>query len=105
MRLPWSPQSVRGRRQRRRSVGCGRREQSSLTTSADEAASTMVGEALRPVDAVAGEKPDAGGVSAHHQAIAVMLDFVNPVGPGRRLVGSGWEAGLDEAGRGCPARA
>ena len=27
-----------------------------------------------------------------------MLDFMNPAGAGRRLVGSGWEAGFDEAG-------
>src|SRR5215471_306563 len=28
-----------------------------------------------------------------------MLDFMNPAGAGRRAVGSGWEAGFDEAGR------
>jgi hypothetical protein len=33
---------------------------------------------------VPGEQADAGRISARHQAIAVMLDFVNPVRAGRR---------------------
>jgi hypothetical protein len=31
-----------------------------------------------------------------HQPITVMLDLMNPVGAGRRTIGGGWEAGLDE---------
>jgi len=40
-------------------------------------------ETLRPVDAVAGEKPDAGGGAPYHHAKAVELDLVDPVGAGR----------------------
>jgi len=29
----------------------------------------------------------------------VVLDLVNPIGTGRRLVGGGWKAGFDKAGR------
>jgi hypothetical protein len=61
--------------------------------------------ARSPVVPVPGQQADADRVSARHQAIAVMLDLVNPVRAGRRSVGWGWEAGFDEAGRGCPARA
>ena len=31
------------------------------------------------------------------EAIAAVLDLMNPVGAGRGLVGRGWEAGFDEA--------
>jgi hypothetical protein len=48
---------------------------------------------------VAGEQPHASGITARHQPVAVMLDFVNPVRAGRRSVGCRWEAGFDEAGR------
>jgi hypothetical protein len=34
-----------------------------------------------------------------------VLDLVNPVRAGRSAVGWGWEAGFDEAGKGCRARA
>jgi hypothetical protein len=37
-------------------------------------------EVARPVVPVAGEQPDAGGVSPNHHAEAVVLDLVNPVG-------------------------
>ena len=53
--------------------------------------------ALRPVVAPAGDQPDAHGVAAGHEPVAVVLDLVNPVGAGRGLVGWGWEAGFDEA--------
>jgi len=43
--------------------------------------------ARRPVVAPAGDQPDAHRVSAGHQPEAVVLDLVNPVGAGRRLVG------------------
>jgi hypothetical protein len=54
---------------------------------------------------VPGQQADANRVSARHQAVAVVLDLVDPAGAGRRSVGSGREAGFDEAGRGCRARA
>jgi hypothetical protein len=38
-------------------------------------------EAARPVVAVAGEQVEAGSVAAGHQAIAIVLDLVNPVRP------------------------
>jgi hypothetical protein len=40
-------------------------------------------EAVGPVMAVAGEAADARVVPAHHQPVAVMLDFVNPKRAGR----------------------
>ena len=40
-------------------------------------------EAVGPVMTVAGEAVDAPVISAHHQAVAVMLDFVNPQLNGR----------------------
>src|SRR5262249_20635106 len=57
------------------------------------------GEAPGPVLAVPGQEPDAGHVAAHHQAIAVMLDLVNPVRPRWGMLGGRWEAGFDEFGR------
>ena len=60
-------------------------------------ASTTSGIALRPVVAPAGDQPDAHGVAPGHEPEAVVLDLVNPVGAGRRLVGGGREAGFDEA--------
>jgi hypothetical protein len=55
-------------------------------------------EAVGPVVAVAGEAANARAVPAHHQPVAVMLDFVDPRCPG------GWPGHLrrlarfDEAG-------
>jgi hypothetical protein len=40
-------------------------------------------EAVGPVMAVAGETADALAISAHHQPVAVMLDFVDPCRAGR----------------------
>jgi hypothetical protein len=37
--------------------------------------------------ATVGDEPDADGISALHKAIAVVLNFMNPVGTGRRAVG------------------
>jgi len=48
---------------------------------------------------------EAGRVSARHEAVAVVLDLVDPVRAGRRSVGAGREAGFDEAGRSCLAGA
>ena len=55
-------------------------------------------EAVSPIVAVAGEAADPRAIPAHHQAVAVVLDFVNPQRTGgwphhlRRL------ARFDEAG-------
>jgi len=57
------------------------------------------GIAVRPVVPVAGEQPHAAAVSAHHEAVAVVLDLVNPVCTGWGLVGGRWQAGFDETGR------
>ena len=51
-------------------------------------------EAVGPVMAVAGEQPDALAVALNDQAIAVMFDFVDPLGPVRNLCPAGWNAGL-----------
>ncbi len=39
-----------------------------------------------PVVALAGDEPDAHGVPPGHEPEAVVLDLVNPVGAGGRLV-------------------
>jgi hypothetical protein len=54
----------------------------------------------RPVVPSARDQPDAHGVPPGHQAEAVVLYLVNPVGAGRGFVGGGREAGLDEFGVG-----
>jgi hypothetical protein len=60
--------------------------------------------ALRPVIAPAGDQPDAHGVAAGHEPEAVVLDLVNPVGAGRRLVGRGREAGFVKLARSAASR-
>ena len=40
-----------------------------------------------PVVALAGDQPDTHGVTTGHEPETVVLDFVNPVGAGRGLVG------------------
>ena len=45
------------------------------------------------------DQPDAHGIAPGHQPEAVVLDFVNPVRAGRRLVGGGRQARLNEADR------
>jgi hypothetical protein len=63
-------------------------------------ASTTKGVAGSSRRSPAGNQPDAHGIAPGHQPEAVVLDLVNPVGAGRRLVGGGREAGLDEFGIG-----
>jgi hypothetical protein len=46
-----------------------------------------------PIVGISGQQLDASGIPAGHQSIAVVLDLVNPVGPGRRLIGRGGLAG------------
>ena len=53
--------------------------------------------ARRPVVTPTGDQPDAHGVATGHEPEAVVLDLVNPVGAGRKLLGWGGKAGLDEA--------
>jgi hypothetical protein len=36
------------------------------------------------------------GIAPDHEPVAVVLDLVNPVGAGRRLVGGGWQTRLYE---------
>ena len=50
--------------------------------------------------AVAGEQPDADGISSRHKPVAVVLDFVQPVSAGRRTVGCRRQARLDEVQNG-----
>ena len=46
---------------------------------------------------VPGQQPDADrqGIASGHQPIAIVLDFVNPVRPGWRLLARRWQAGFD----------
>ena len=55
------------------------------------------GEAVGPVMTVAGEAVDAPVIPAHHQPVAVMLDFVNPQLTGRRYGDLRRQARFDEA--------
>ena len=52
-------------------------------------------EAVRPIEAPAREQPDAGAIALDDQAIAVMLDFVNPVRAVRNLSSARRDAGLN----------
>jgi hypothetical protein len=60
-------------------------------------------EAGGPVVASARDQPNADRVAPGHQAIAVVLDLMNPV-RARRLVGRRWQARFDEAGGGSAGR-
>jgi hypothetical protein len=55
-------------------------------------------ETIGPVMAVAGEAADAGAILAHRQAVAVMLDFVDPQRARRRPRHLRRLARFDEAG-------
>jgi hypothetical protein len=55
-------------------------------------------EAVSPIMAVAREAADTLAIPAHHQAAAVMLDFVNPERAGRWPRGLRRLARFDEAG-------
>jgi hypothetical protein len=48
-------------------------------------------EAGRPVFAPAGDQPNAHRVPTRHEPVAVVLELMNLVGVGRRLVGWGWQ--------------
>ena len=52
----------------------------------------------RPILAVAREAADTGAVPAHHQPVALVLDFVNPQRAGRRSGHLRRQARFDEAG-------
>ena len=60
--------------------------------------------ALRPVVAPAGDQPDAHRVAPGHEPEAVVLDLVNPVGAGRRLVGWGGRQGSMKLARSAARR-
>ena len=55
-------------------------------------------EAVGPLIAVPREAVDARAITAHHQPVAVMLDFVNPEQAGRWPGRPRRQAQLDEAG-------
>jgi hypothetical protein len=55
-------------------------------------------EAIGPVMPVAGEAADPRAIRAHHQPVAVMLDFVNPQRAGRWPRHLRRQAWFDEAG-------
>ena len=61
-------------------------------------------EAVRPVVAPAGDQPDAHGVAAGHQPVAVVLDLMNPVGAGRGLVGGDGRQGSMKLARSAASR-
>ena len=54
---------------------------------------------LGPVDAGHGVEPDALAAGVDLQAEAVVLDFVHPAVGGRRALGAGRQAGIDECSR------
>ena len=55
-------------------------------------------EAPGEIVAVASEEPHTGSVAPRPDAEAVVLDFVKPIRPGRRLVRRPWQAWLNEVG-------
>jgi hypothetical protein len=55
-------------------------------------------EAASEIVALPGEKPHPIAVALGHDAEAVMLDFVKPIRPSRRLVRQTWQARLNEVG-------
>jgi len=55
-------------------------------------------EAVGPVVTVPGEAADALGVAAHHQAVAVVFDLVDPQRAGRRSGHLRRQTRFDEAG-------
>jgi hypothetical protein len=57
------------------------------------------GIAIAPIKASAGEEPHPIAVAAGDQAIAIVLDLVQPLWTGGRLSGDAGEAWLDEAAR------
>src|SRR5579859_7398276 len=57
-------------------------------------------EALRPVSTTACVNAHPIVLLADHQAVAVVLDLVDPVWTARRFVRARWQARLDEPGRG-----
>ena len=58
------------------------------------AASTIQGEAIRPVKAAPGEQAHALAVALDDQAVAVVLDLVKPVGAVRNLSSARRDAGF-----------
>ena len=56
-------------------------------------------EADRPVVAAAGDQPDADGVPASHEPVAVVFDLVNPVrAGGGRSAGQGRQGSMKRVG-------
>ena len=53
----------------------------------------------RPVERVAGQEPDLAAVDARLDAIAVVLDLVDPFVPARRLVAGRRQARVEECGK------
>jgi hypothetical protein len=57
-----------------------------------------------PVMPVASEQPHARSIAAHQHAKPVMLDFVQPPLPSRRLGSGAWPTGFAEVGEGYTTR-
>jgi hypothetical protein len=55
------------------------------------------GRSIGPVMAATGEQAHVLAVAAHDQPIAIVLDLVDPIGPGRRPCSPSWDARRDEA--------
>ena len=53
-----------------------------------------------PIMPVTSEKPHAGSIAAHQHAKPIVLDFMQPACPSRRLRGWARQAGLAEVGEG-----
>jgi hypothetical protein len=54
---------------------------------------------MPPIVAAAGEQPDARALAADHQAVAVVLDLVNPIPTLRRMARPDRDAGRNEGQR------
>ncbi len=51
-------------------------------------------EAVRPIEAPAREQSHSWAVPLHDQSVAIVFDFVKPVGAGRNLGSARWDAGF-----------
>jgi hypothetical protein len=52
---------------------------------------------VRPVVTPARVEPDPVAVTSGHEAVAIVLDFVDPCRPAESLLGRAWQAGGYEA--------
>ena len=68
---------------------------------AREVVDSPSGKPSREIVTVAGEQPHAGTIAPGHDTKAIVLDFVQPIRPGRWSFGRGRQARFDKANCEC----